>query len=196
MIVPHPDEKGRFPITNGKEANSGSLCPEIPNKNCIEVGGQFIDCRLPESGRLIVEALLRIQGVGGRRPGTNITNHVYNNQPSIGTKNSISTTQPTSGFNKDNGDTINKGKPKRAAWDLKGRLQDMEQLMKSSTVERENFLAKLTDYDSRIENLELEKQNLNQNLQKTQTVSQANQEEVDRLKDNLRYVINALKNIK
>ncbi|XP_042242981.1 carboxy-terminal kinesin 2-like isoform X2 [Homarus americanus] len=186
MIVPHPDEKGRFPITNGKEANSGSLCPEIPNKNCIEVGGQFIDCRLPESGRLIVEALLRIQGVGGRRPGTNITNHVYNNQPSIGTKNSISTTQPTSGFNKDNGDTINKGKPKRAAWDLKGRLQDMEQLMKSSTVERENFLAKLTDYDSRIENLELEKQNLNQNLQKTQTVSQANQEEVDRLKDNLR----------
>lgn len=83
------------------------------------------------------------------------------------------------------------GKPKRAAWDLKGRLQDMENLVKSSTIERENFLVKLASYDSRIENLEVEKQNLNQNLQKTQTVSLANQEEVERLTNNIRFVKSA-----
>lgn len=79
------------------------------------------------------------------------------------------------------------GKPKRPAWDLKGRLQDMEDMFKTSSAERENLKSKLADCDSRIINLEFEKQDLTQNLQKTKTVSQASQEELDRLKEALRY---------
>lgn len=80
-------------------------------------------------------------------------------------------------------------KRKRAPWDLKGRLQDMEELVRSTTVERENLLAKFSDYDSRIQSLEHEKQNLNQNLQQSQTTTQANQEQIDTLTSKLKYVI-------
>nr|AJF36162.1 C-terminal kinesin motor protein KIFC1 [Procambarus clarkii] len=128
-------------------------------------------------------ARLSSVGIGGRKPGTNITNRVNNiHQSSVGTKSS----KPTQILNKDNGETVSKGKPKRAAWDLKGRLQDMEDLVKNQAVQRDELSATLKNYNSRIENLELEKQDLNKNLQKTQTLSQAHQEEVDRLKYNLR----------
>lgn len=62
----------------------------------------------------------------------------------------------------------------------------MEALVKNSAEERENLLQKFMDYDLRIESLELEKRSLNQNLEKTQSVSQATQGEVDRLASNLR----------
>lgn len=81
------------------------------------------------------------------------------------------------------------GKKKRAPWDLKGRLQDMEQLLKSTSDERENLMAKFSDYDSRIQMLEQEKQNLNQNLQQSHTTSQANQEQIDTLTAKLKYVV-------
>nr|XP_053640507.1 carboxy-terminal kinesin 2-like [Cherax quadricarinatus] len=139
------------------------------------------------SGRpsnICASTALRSSGVVGRKPGTNITNHVNNTHSSV-SKNSK--TLPAA--SKDSEEPVTKGKPKRAAWDLKGRLQDMENLVKSQTVERDNFIATLANYNFRIENLELEKQNLNQNLQKTQTLSQAHQEEVDRLKHDLRVQI-------
>ena len=79
-------------------------------------------------------------------------------------------------------------KKKRAPWDLKGRLQDMEELVKCSTAERENLLAKFNDYDSRIQSLEEEKQNLNQNLQQSHSTTQANQEQIDSLNAKLKYV--------
>ena len=64
----------------------------------------------------------------------------------------------------------------------------MEVLFKSTTVERESMLAKFTDYDSRIQSLEQEKQNLNQNLQQSHTVTQANQEQIDTLTAKIKYV--------
>nr|ADJ19048.1 testis kinesin-like protein KIFC1 [Eriocheir sinensis] len=101
-------------------------------------------------------------GAASRRPGANITNRVNSVQEA------------------DGGDGA-KGKRKRAPWDLKGRLQDMEQVLKSTTVEREGLVAKFSDYDSRIQMLEQEKQHLNQNLQQSHTTSQANQEQIDSL---------------
>lgn len=64
--------------------------------------------------------------------------------------------------------------------------------MKNSAEERENLLQKFMDYDLRIESLELEKRSLNQNLEKTQSVSQATQGEVDRLASNLRLVLGSV----
>lgn len=138
------------------------------------------------SAATVTQSRLSSVGIGSRRPGTNITNRVNNTHTSGSTKGSISANKPASGINNISEDAVSKGKPKRAAWDLKGRLQDMENLVRSSAVERDNFLVKLASYDTRIENLEMEKQNLNQNLQKTQTVSQANQEEVERLTNKIR----------
>ncbi|MPC34632.1 hypothetical protein E2C01_028028 [Portunus trituberculatus] len=111
------------------------------------------------------------QGAVSRRPGANITNRVNNTQDTD--------TGP-------GGDAVTKAKKKRAPWDLKGRLQDMEELVKCSTVERENLLAKFNDYDSRIQNLEEEKQNLNQNLQQSHSTTQANQEQIDALTTKLK----------
>lgn len=63
----------------------------------------------------------------------------------------------------------------------------MEQLLKLATMERENVRSRLADYDSRFENLAIEKQDLSQNLQETKSFSQASQEELKRLKEDLRY---------
>lgn len=80
-----------------------------------------------------------------RRPGANITSRINNTQDADGS----------------GGDTVSKAKKKRAPWDLKGRLQDMEELVKCSTMECENLLANFSDYDSQIQSLEEETQNLN-----------------------------------
>lgn len=64
----------------------------------------------------------------------------------------------------------------------------METQVNSFKSERENFNSLLINYNKRIEHLEDEKQNLNQNLEQTQTVYLANREEVDRLSENLRYI--------
>lgn len=71
------------------------------------------------------------------------------------------------------------GKCKRAPWDLKGRLQDMEQVVKANTMKQENLMAKFSDCDSRIQMLEQEKQSLNQNTQ----------EQIDTLTAKLKYVV-------
>ena len=60
-------------------------------------------------------------------------------------------------------------------------------LLKSNKMEREEYLKKFEEYDSRIDSLEFEKTHLNQNLEQTTNVSQANQEEVERLRKELRY---------
>lgn len=54
-------------------------------------------------------------------------------------------------------------------------------MVKSIIVEQEDLLSKFSDYDSHIQSVELEKQNLNQCLQQSQTISQANQEQIDSL---------------
>lgn len=71
----------------------------------------------------------------------------------------------------------------------------MEALVKNSAEERENLMQKFMDYDMRIESLELEKRSLNQNLEKTQSVSQATQDEVDRLASNLRSVLGSVSGV-
>ncbi|XP_063613676.1 carboxy-terminal kinesin 2-like isoform X1 [Penaeus indicus] len=121
-----------------------------------------------------------------RRPGTNITNQVNSRSTSLTKSSGTSVSKPSVAGNKAGGDTGSKGKSKRPPWDLKGRLQDMEALVKNSAEERENLMQKFMNYDMRIESLELEKRSLNQNLEKTQSVSQATQDEVDRLASNLR----------
>ncbi|XP_042887792.1 carboxy-terminal kinesin 2-like isoform X2 [Penaeus japonicus] len=118
-----------------------------------------------------------------RRPGTNITNQVNSRSAAVTKSTGTGLSKSSVGGTKPGGDT---GKSKRPPWDLKGRLQDMETLVKSSAEERENLMQKFMDYDLRIESLELEKRSLNQNLEKTQSVSQATQGEVDRLSTNLR----------
>lgn len=68
----------------------------------------------------------------------------------------------------------------------------MEVQVNSFKSEREGFNSLLINYNKRIEHLEEEKQNLNQNLEQTQTVYLANRDEVDRLSQDLRYVVLAL----
>ncbi|KAK3875436.1 hypothetical protein Pcinc_019693 [Petrolisthes cinctipes] len=79
-----------------------------------------------------------------------------------------------------------RGKPKRAAWDMKGRLQDMETQVNSFRSERESFEDRLSGYNKRIELLEHEKQNLNQDLEQYQTDFLANRKEAHKLYEILR----------
>lgn len=50
-----------------------------------------------------------VTGLAGRRPGTNITNHVNNTQNPAGTKGSISENKPSSGVNNVSGNALGKG---------------------------------------------------------------------------------------
>lgn len=61
-------------------------------------------------------------------------------------------------------------------------------MVKSIIVEQENLLSKFSDYDSHIQSVELEELNLNQCLQQSQTISQANQEQIDSLSATLNEV--------
>ncbi|KAK4314590.1 hypothetical protein Pmani_014131 [Petrolisthes manimaculis] len=116
---------------------------------------------------------------GGRRPVNNITNRVVNSQPV--TRNNIAASKTTSTSEVDS-----KRKPKRAPWDMKGRLQDMEMTVNTFKSERDTFEDRLTDYNKRIELLEHEKQNLNQDLEQYQTDYLANRKEADKLSEILR----------
>ncbi|CAL4109728.1 unnamed protein product, partial [Meganyctiphanes norvegica] len=80
-----------------------------------------------------------------------------------------------------------KAKPKRAAWDVKGRLLDMEAAFKDVLKEKDTNKSKFTDYNARIEALEIEKKSLNQNLAQSQTVSLAHQDKIDILKQQLMH---------
>lgn len=79
-----------------------------------------------------------------------------------------------------------KGKTKRAAWDVKGRLLDMEAAFKDVVKEKEGNKSKFHEYSSRIEALEHEKRSLNQNLEQSQTTSLGHQDNIDKLKQQLR----------
>lgn len=48
-------------------------------------------------------------------------------------------------------------KVKRLVWDLKGRLQDMEELLNRQLFKRDSLELQLQDYNSRIVSLEFEK---------------------------------------
>lgn len=48
-------------------------------------------------------------------------------------------------------------KVKRLVWDLKGRLQDMEELLNRQLFKRDSLELQLQDYNSRIVSLESEK---------------------------------------
>lgn len=70
---------------------------------------------------------------------------------------------------------------KRPAWDLKGRLQDMEKILKENC-------EKINNYDIRMTSLEEEKNLLQKNLAETQTHSNYSQEEINRLEKYSRYL--------
>ncbi|XP_063863781.1 kinesin-like protein KIFC1 isoform X3 [Scylla paramamosain] len=152
-------------LNSGVTRNRGMAKRNMANSR---IGASTLNLTGRPSNITAASANLVRQGAGAvsRRPGANITNRVNNTQDTD--------TGP-------GGDAVTKAKKKRAPWDLKGRLQDMEELVKCSTVERENLLAKFNDYDSRIQSLEEEKQNLNQNLQQSHSTTQANQEQIDAL---------------
>ncbi|XP_066989816.1 kinesin-like protein KIFC1 isoform X2 [Macrobrachium rosenbergii] len=113
-------------------------------------------------------------GPNGRRPGANITNHM-STRPPVSSK--VSSTNKSLG---------SEGKSKRPGWDLKGRLQDMEALLKSREVEQKEWMKKFEEYDTRIETLETEKTHLSHDLVQTTTSYEANQEEIENLRRNLR----------
>ncbi|KAL7645841.1 UNVERIFIED_CONTAM: hypothetical protein RMT77_002738 [Armadillidium vulgare] len=76
-----------------------------------------------------------------------------------------------------------KGKSKRPPWDLKGRLQDMEDNFK-------NTCSKMSEYEARMAQLEAEKSTLSQNLEQTETFSASAQGEIDELRRKLNNTTN------
>ncbi|KAK7076576.1 Kinesin-like protein kifc1 [Halocaridina rubra] len=277
------------------------------NTNFIEIGGERIRLSSPNSGRLISDALLKLEGGISRKPGTNITNqvnsHVANSKISanVGTDmkeellaklkaqnpnvarytkvergisdalqcykeiseekkrisfqtrfdkfflkvkpppkdpvpfTSIDTPAPVPpssavcsfclsrllpqspqhlplqlplpnkpvtpslamplAYTSMQADRLSVGKSKRPGWDLKGRLQDMEAQVKSATLFRNECLMKLKDCDGRIESLEQEKQNLNQDLVKTTNCFTTSREEAERLESQIRKHENTIESL-
>ncbi|RXG67084.1 Carboxy-terminal kinesin 2, partial [Armadillidium vulgare] len=78
-----------------------------------------------------------------------------------------------------------KGKSKRPPWDLKGRLQDMEDNFK-------NTCSKMSEYEARMAQLEAEKSTLSQNLEQTETFSASAQGEIDELRRKLKLEVEKL----
>lgn len=112
-----------------------------------------------------------------RRPVANITNRINNAAPPP---------KPSLPPKPKQEEGAVKGKSKRAAWDVKGRLLDMEAAFREVVDEKNKNQDQFVEYDARIKNLEVEKVNLNQDLQQTHQASQAHQDEVDKLTRDLR----------
>ncbi|KAK3596665.1 hypothetical protein CHS0354_038897 [Potamilus streckersoni] len=78
------------------------------------------------------------------------------------------------------------GSRKRPTWDLKGRLQDMEELLRSQDVHSQNLATQLTDYNQRIVQLESQKDQLSNAVsQKEQQTSDASKQ-ITNLRNQLR----------
>lgn len=116
-----------------------------------------------------------------RPPVANITNRINNAVPASKTSLPPRPKQD---------DAAVKGKSKRAAWDVKGRLLDMEAAFREVVAEKNKNQEQFLEYDARIKNLEVEKVNLNQDLQQTHQASQAHRDEVDKLTEDLRRTEN------
>ncbi|CAL4072226.1 unnamed protein product, partial [Meganyctiphanes norvegica] len=78
------------------------------------------------------------------------------------------------------------GRTKRTAWDLKGRLVDMEAAFQEVFAEKERNKFQFLEYNSQIKVLEQEKLTFHQNLLDTQAVVNEKDDEIKRLKQTLR----------
>ena len=82
------------------------------------------------------------------------------------------------------------GSKKRPAWDLKGRLQDMESKFQSTVQERHDLMTQMNMYNERIALLENKNTQLSGTVQEKEQHSSSVSMENDSLRKQLRYCIN------
>ena len=79
------------------------------------------------------------------------------------------------------------GGKKRPAWDLKGRLQDMETKFQSTVQERQDLMLQMSMYNERIATLENKNTQLSGTVQEKEEHSSSVSKENDTLRRQLRY---------
>lgn len=75
---------------------------------------------------------------------------------------------------------------KRPAWDLKGRLQDMEELVQSQGTQRQMLMIQLDDYNSRIASLESANNQLSGTVEQKEKIATDASRQIDNLRQRLR----------
>ncbi|KAJ8299194.1 hypothetical protein KUTeg_023254 [Tegillarca granosa] len=78
------------------------------------------------------------------------------------------------------------GGKKRPAWDLKGRLQDMEELVQSQGTQRQMLMIQLDDYNSRIASLESANNQLSGTVEQKEKLATDASRQIDNLRQRLR----------
>lgn len=78
------------------------------------------------------------------------------------------------------------GRKKRPAWDLKGRLQDMEVVLSQREANTHSLQSQLESYNQRIMQLEMQKQQLSGDVAKRAELSEVVSRENEELQKNLR----------
>lgn len=77
-------------------------------------------------------------------------------------------------------------KAKRPAWDLKGRLQDMEELLNRQSSKRDSLESQLQDYNSRIASLESEKNQLYGDVQSKEQIVHGASKQIEEYQKQIR----------
>lgn len=77
-------------------------------------------------------------------------------------------------------------KAKRPAWDLKGRLQDMEELLNRQSSKRDSLESQLQDYNSRIASLESEKNRLYGDVQSKEQIVHGASKQIEEYQKQIR----------
>ena len=80
-------------------------------------------------------------------------------------------------------------KAKRPAWDLKGRLQDMEELLNRQSSQRDSLENQLQDYNSRIASLESEKNRLYGDVQSKEEKVHGASKQIEEYRKQIRWII-------
>ncbi|KAF2349505.1 Spindle pole body-associated protein Vik1/Cik1 microtubule binding domain [Trinorchestia longiramus] len=120
-----------------------------------------------------------VSGVAGtRRPVTNITHKVNNVVAAAARPPPAKKPGATA--------PAEKGRSKRPAWDMKGRLQDTEEMVRLLTEQRQNDIYKLSEFNLKLNELHQEKQSLNTDLIHTSSASQEKQAQLEKLQAQLR----------
>ncbi|XP_068213634.1 kinesin-like protein KIFC1 isoform X2 [Palaemon carinicauda] len=162
--------------------DDGATSPEKKSRTAV---GRTTQARPAAKGRGGLQRSMSMANVSAagaqkERPKTSLANSKFR-------ASTISLTgRPSSVSSSVLANRVPSGKSKRPGWDLKGRLQDMEAMLKTREMEQRDWMRKFEDYDSRIETLETEKTHLNHNLVETKTSYEANREEVENLRRDLR----------
>ncbi|XP_055998157.1 carboxy-terminal kinesin 2-like isoform X2 [Ostrea edulis] len=77
-------------------------------------------------------------------------------------------------------------KAKRPAWDLKGRLQDMEELLNRQSSKRDSLESQLQDYNNRIASLESEKKQLYGDVQNKEEIVHGASKQIEEYQKQIR----------